>query len=123
MALLLRVRRTNFVMPGGEPETDEAGKVAQQNVLTTDGVDVATHSLTLDTVNKKVLESRDDRKYFELQNPSALPMYVNVDGSADVGVGFEIAAGGSWSPQKAPIGSIHCRGSTANQDIVIMEGF
>lgn len=123
MGLILRTHRTSFVMPG---DVEAIDPVTQQPVTSGGGhpgVEISSRSFLVGTVSQQIMQRRVNREYLELQNQSGLSVWVNIDGDANQDTGFEVPSGGSWSPVSAPVGHIHVVGATANQRIVVMEGF
>lgn len=111
MPLGMKVRKSHYVIPAkapGAPASD-------------DTVSINDSLVSLLTYSKEVLPDRE-RRYLEIQNVSASAIYVNIGSQADVRAGFTIAPGGAWSPQKAPRGSIHMKGTYTGQQIIVMEG-
>lgn len=104
---------------GGAPGVPKPAPIADVH----DNVDMSTGMIALDIYSKKVLNRRADRRSLEIQNKTASPVYLNVDGSADEQVSYTIAPGGYFAPPKAPKGAIYIKGTYEGQHVFYSEGW
>lgn len=89
------------------------------------GVNINENIAIVNNVASKVVsQGNPGRRSFEIQNRSLGAVYMRTDTTADADSGIQISAGGSYTPEHTPIGSIHMIGTlAADQRVIILEGF
>lgn len=78
-------------------------------------------AVTATTTSAKALDINNKRKYLLIQNKGAVTVYVSV-ATQPASQGIQLAAGGSYEPNEAPINEIWVKAASSTADLVIIQG-